>query len=88
MEKRRKNQAEWIALLEEAVKMLPNRAQQAIYWAAANFDELKEVCDDPDITLEDIPDMLANAWKKEDYALFVLLCISKKLKESKENEES
>ncbi|NBI66396.1 hypothetical protein D1646_06135 [Pseudoflavonifractor sp. 60] len=87
MEKRGEYWTTWMILMKEVEKMLPDRAQRAIWWAAANYDGLTEMCDDPAIALEDIPTMMEKAWKEESYALFMLLCISKALKKSKENEE-
>lgn len=88
MEENRNNQPEEIVALEKAIRALPVKARKALRWAIENLDELEDICDDPDLALEDLPDMMAKAWREESYALFMLLCISKTLKESKENEES
>lgn len=84
MDENRMKQMAWV---EEIIKMLPVRAQKAFYWAIENNDELEEICDDPDIALEDLPDMMAEAWQEENYALFMLLCISKTLKRSRKMRE-
>ena len=87
MEENTDDWLEKIEALEKAIKVLPVKALEAFYWAVENFDELEDICDDSDLALEELPDMMAKAWKEESYALFMLLCIAKTLKESKENEE-
>ena len=84
----KENLVDRIAQIEEMLETLPIKAQEAFCWAIENLDELKYICDDPELDLADLPDMMAKAWKEENYTLFVLLCISKVIKELKENEET
>lgn len=75
------------AFTEKAQGPQPMKIQKIFCWAMENFDELKEICDDPNLALEDLPGMMAKAWEEENYTLFTLLFITKMLKISKENEE-
>jgi len=85
MEENRKDRLEQIAQLEENIKKLPAKLQEAIYWAIKNFDVLKEICKEPGMTLEEIQSEMEKTWAKEQYDTHILLYIAKYMME--ENEE-
>ncbi|MCI8304572.1 MAG: hypothetical protein HFF52_08085 [Lawsonibacter sp.] len=78
---------ERIVKLEEAVKILPVKLQNALFWAVENCEVLQEMGRKSEMTLEEIESAMKDVWEEESYALLMLLCITKSIKESKENEE-
>ncbi len=68
-----KNNDEMLGKIEEAIKELPEKAQQAIYWTIAHLDLVKEMCKNPKMTDEEIEKYKEDARAKEDYMMLVLL---------------
>lgn len=68
---------EKLSKIEEEIKELPEKAQRAIYWIIKNFDFVEEMCQDSDMTNEEIEKYKENAIEKEDYIALALLCVAK-----------
>ena len=87
MEENRDYQSEQIAKLVETIKTLPVKLQEALFWAVENYEALQEMGRNSEMTLEEIQIAIENALAKEEYAMLLLLFITKSMKQSKENEE-
>lgn len=81
------NRLDKIARLDEAIKKLPAKIQDSIYWAVENFNVLEEMGKASNMTLEEIQKEMETALSEENYATLILLYITKFVRESKENEE-
>ncbi|MCI8332812.1 MAG: hypothetical protein HFE78_08315 [Clostridiales bacterium] len=75
-----KNENEELARLEEEIKNLPGRAQQAICWIIENIEFVMDMCKECDMTDEKMEEYERMAAEKEDYMALFLLCIAKKCK--------
>ena len=69
-----KHDKDLTAKFESAIKDLPEKAQNAVYWAITHFDLVEQMCKASDMTIEEIETLKKNAREKEDYTLLVLLC--------------
>lgn len=87
MEEHKENRLEETAYLERAIKELPPKLRDAIYWAVKNLDALKELCENTDMTLEEIKSAMDSAWAEEHYTTLTCLLIAEYTQQLKENEE-
>lgn len=71
-----KNREEARKNLQKEVEKLPIKAQQAIAWSLNHWDLVRWMCEKNDMTNEEIEKMKAEAYRKEDYLLLILLCAS------------
>lgn len=65
---------ELIRQMENEIKKLPEKAQNAIYWMMENFEIVMEMCKESDMTDEEIEKYRKIAKEKDDYIALVLLC--------------
>ncbi|WP_027630696.1 hypothetical protein [Ruminiclostridium cellobioparum] len=73
---------EYLVKIEEAIKELPNKAQNAIYWIITHFEFVEEMCKNPEMTNEEIEEYKEEAKAKEDYIMLALLCAAQTYKEN------
>lgn len=81
MERNRKIE---IKVVQEEIRKLPEELQKAIIWAINNWELVKCLCNDPEMTYEDIEKLKVSAIGKTDYLLFVLACAAQVFKNSDE----
>lgn len=82
-----KNKDERSAKIEEAIKELPEKAQQAMYGIIAHWDLVVEMCKNPEMTNEEIEKYKEEARAKEDYTMLALLCAAQTFNDSDETAE-
>ncbi len=82
-----KNKDERLAKIEEVVKKLPKKAQQAIDWVITHLDFVEEMCENPEMTNEEIEKYKEDAIAKEDYVMLVILCVAQTYNNSIETTE-
>lgn len=82
-----KNKDERLAKIEEAIKELPEKAQQAMYGLIAHWDFVIEMCKNPEMTNEEIEKYKEDARAKEDYIMLALLCATQTYNNSDETME-
>lgn len=68
--------------IEKEIKVLPERAQRAIYRIIENLDFVVAMCKETEMTDEEIEKYRIIAREKEDYMLLALLCVAKMYKNS------
>lgn len=56
------------------MKELSEKEQDAIVWTIKNINFVKEMCENPGMTEEEIKKYKENAIEKEDYLMLILLC--------------
>lgn len=72
----------------EIIKELPEKKQNAIVWTIKNFKFVKEMCENPEMTEDEIKKYKEDAIAKEDYLMLILLCAAETFnKESNETEK-
>ena len=65
---------EEIDALLEKISKLPEEAQSAVIWAIRHWELVELLCKEPEATNEELEEMKAEAKKKKDHLLFLLLC--------------
>ena len=78
---------ERIVKLEEAVKILPVKLQNALFWAVENYEALQEMGRKSEMTLEEIQIAIKDALAAEEYAMLLLLFVTESMKQPNRNEE-
>lgn len=72
----------------EMMKELSQKEQDAIIWTIKNFNLVKRMCENPEMTENEIKKYKEDAIAKEDYLMLILLCAAETFnKESNETEE-
>lgn len=56
------------------IKELPEKEQNAIVWTIKNFNFVKKMCENPEMTEDEIKKHKTEAIEKEDYLMLILLC--------------
>lgn len=69
-----KNKNDIRAKIIEMMKELSEKEQDAIAWTIRNFNLVKKMCENPDMTKEEIEKYKEDAIAKEDYIMLILLC--------------
>ena len=87
MEESRDYRLERITELEEAIKALPVKLQNALFWAVENYEALQEMGRKSEMTLEEIQIAIKDALAAEEYAMLLLLFVTESMKQSNRNEE-
>ena len=66
----------------EMIKEMPVREQSAIIWTIKNFKFVKNMCENPEMTEDEIQRFKKDAIAKEDYLMLSLLCAAETFKNS------
>jgi len=85
--KMKKNRDELLAKIEESIKELPEKAQEAICWLIIHLDEVQEICKDCTMTENEIKKHKEYAKIKENYIVLALLCAVQTYSNNKPSEQ-